>query len=56
MDAVIFRTEAAIAHTARATAHVEAVIVHTAPGAIKPPFIPTATAHEKIAKLFLNSC
>ena len=59
MKAAMSDTEDAIAHIETATSYIEAVIAHmatatsyTAPGTIKPPFEPTLTAHEKMAKLF----
>ena len=53
MDAVTVHIEAATALSATVTFHIEVVtshtataIAHTVPGTIKPPFEPTATAHE----------
>ena len=36
------------------TSHIEAATAHTASGIIKPPFEPTATAPEKMAKPFFQ--
>ena len=41
-----------IAHAKSVTAYIEAATAHTATGAIKTPFEPTATAPEKMAKPF----
>ena len=51
--------EDATAYTATVTTHMASVTVHTAtvtarmaPVTIKPPFEPTGTVHEKMAKIF----
>ena len=51
-DDVTEHIEAATAHIEAESAHTATVTAHTAPGTIKPPFAPTATAYEKMAKPF----
>ena len=54
MQDVTAHTAPVISHIEDATAQTAIVTAHAASGAIKPPFGPTATAHEKMAKLFLK--
>ena len=52
VDAATEHIEAVAAHIEAETAHTTTVTAHTAPGTNKPPFAPTATVHEKMAKPF----
>ena len=56
IEDVTAHIEDATAHVEDATSHTVTVTVQMAPGTIKPPFEPTATASEKIAKPFLPIC
>ena len=54
IEAVTSYIEDVTAHIETVAAHIEAATAHTAPGIIKPPFEPTATAPEKMAKPFYS--
>ena len=47
MDAATVHIEAATAYEAHVIAYIETATAHTAAVAIKNPFEPAATAHEK---------
>ena len=62
MDVLTVYIEDTTAHTAPVTSYIEAATVNTttdatgtSPGTIKPPFEPTATANEKMAKIFFSN-
>ena len=54
IDDATAHIEAVTVYTDAATAHTAIVTAHMAPGTIKHPFEPTATALEKMAKPFIN--
>ena len=54
MEDATAHIEDAIVYIEAATSYPATVTAPAAPGTVKPPFEPTATAHEKIAKPFLK--